>query len=114
MTAREGAVIRPEKRAMNAMVGVATAGRYVTPGSAMRLLDYLADAGLRIVDAELHQALVEAVRAAMWCDARSWAARYPWRQQVHSNFHESELANERNVATLAHRRAVELLDERGE
>lgn len=107
MTARERAIDVMSRR------------YFPVPGNSERSIathdiEGIESAGLRIVDSDLFEALVAAVRAAMWCDARSWAARYPWRQQVNNSFHESELANERNVATLAHRRAVELLDERGE
>ena len=109
MTARERAV----KEMVGLWIGDEIQSQPVESEDAEALCDLIESAGLRIVDRELFEALVEAVRAAMWADARSWAARYPWLQQVNNRFHESELANERTVATLAHRHAIELL-ERGE
>jgi hypothetical protein len=106
------------ERAVKELTGVWLDADYadteIHPGHAEDLICTIESAGLRIVDASLFQALVEAVRARQWTEA----CRGKWRESFlallsDEDYLGDEIDRSGDVAEAAHARAVELL-ERGE
>lgn len=111
MTARERAV----KEMVGLWVGDDIRSQPVENEDAEALCDLIESAGLRIVDASLYQALVEAVRGYQWAgESFKLAAQHgaPLMGVIEDYLHIASTCSD--VADEAHARAVRLLDERGE
>jgi hypothetical protein len=107
------------KGAREKAIDVMSRRYFPVPGNSERSIathdiEGIESAGLRIVDASLFQALVEAVRARQWTEA----CRGKWRESFlallsDEDYLGDEIDRSGDVAEAAHARAVELL-ERGE
>jgi hypothetical protein len=108
------------KGAREKAIDVMSRRYFPVPGNSERSIathdiEGLESAGLRIVDAELHQALIEAMRARMWADMRGRVAiRYGIEERLELMWEQDRRFNaELDVARRCASTAVELL-ERGE
>lgn len=112
--ARERAV---EVMSLDGAPGVDTPGGHegCDEDYAWALIGAIESAGLRIVDASLYQALVEAVRGYQWAgESFKLAAQHgaPLMDVIEDYLHIASTCSD--VADEAHARAVTLLAERGE
>lgn len=102
MTARE--------RALSATV---EDGDLKSENVVLTIIDCIESAGLVLVDRELHEALVEAVRARVWADARGRVAtRYAIECRMDLCLEQDRLGDtERDLSKDRTARVLRLLDE---